>query len=197
MNPFEQWTRRHLAADPQEPASPPPFKVDDRVVVVQDEEDGMFLSGLHGTVLSVEFTSDVEDPFGPWVVRVGIDGMKKDNVLKFSSTELVPETGPAPTPEPLAVFVKQPEDTEPPAPHGDDYEPYMGADLDAPVPYAPTRAADLESLKPWIQRAKELRHETVFADTPVYDDVTASAMAADGLAAEVSAFLAEVAGGAS
>lgn len=194
MNPFEQWTRRHLAADPQEPASPPPFVVNDRVVVSSEFEDAAFITGSHGNVVGVQFTTDPEDEYGPWVIRVILDGDSEP--MKFAHHELTRETGPAEPPAPVTIFVKQPEDTEPTAPHGDDYEPYTGADLDAPVPYAPTRAADLESLKPWIQRAKELRHETVFTDTPVYDDVTASAMAADGLAAEVSAYLAEVAGGA-
>lgn len=195
MNPFEQWTRRHLAADPQEPASPPPFAAGDRVVVSPHAMDGMFVSGHHGVVVGAEFTTDPEDVYGPWIIRVRLDGQR--DALKFHAAELTRE-GEHEEPEsgPVTVFVKQPEDTEPPSPHEDDFESYTGADLDAPVPYKPTRAADLESLKPWIQRAKELRHETVFTDTPLYDDVVASAMASDGLAAEVSAYLAEVAGGA-
>lgn len=193
---FYDWAHRHLAGnDPApEPASPPPFKTDDRVVVSPHAMDAMFVGGRHGIVVGVEFTTDENDPYGPWIIRVRLDGQR--DVLKFHAAELTREGEHEEPTEAVTVFVKQPEDTEPPAPHEDDFEPYAGADLDAPVPYKPTRAAELESLKPWLQRARELRHETVFTDTPVYDDVTASAMAADGLAAEVSAFLAEVAGGA-
>lgn len=184
--------------DPQEPASPPPFAIDERVVISSEFEDTAFITGSHGKVVGAQFTTDPEDEYGPWVIRVLLDR----EPMKFAAHELTRETGDAwrryvAIPERPVIFVKQPEDTEPPAPHEDDYEPYTGADLDAPVPYKPTRAADLESLKPWLQRARELRHETMPIDSPVYDDVTASAMAADGLAAEVSAYLAEVAGGAS
>lgn len=194
MSLFDQWYRRHLGADPQEPASPPPFAINNRVVVSSEFEDAAFITGSHGKVVGVQFTTDPEDEYGPWVIRVLLDLDREP--MKFAAHELTRETGPAELPAPMTIFVKQPEDTEPPAPTEDGCEPYTGTDLDAPVPYKPTRAADLESLKPWIQRAKELRHETMPIDSPVYDDVTASAMAADGLAAEVSAFLAEVAGGA-
>lgn len=182
MNPFEQWTRRHLAADPMEPASPPPFAKGDRVVVSPHAMDGMFVSGHHGVVVSVEFTTDTEDVYGPWIIRVRLDGQR--DVLKFHAAELTREGEHEEPSGPVVTFVKQPEDTEPPAPHEDDYEPYTGGEVPA------------QGVAHWIQRAKELRHETVFTDTPVYDDVVASAMAADGLAAEVSAYLAEVAGGA-
>lgn len=171
--------------DPMEPASPPPFAAGDRVVV-RDDADDQFLAGLHGKVIDIHFTADPEDVFGPWVTRVHIDGMREP--LKFEARELARETGPADPPAPLTVFVKQPEDTEPAVPHEDEY--------DAPVPFTPTRAADLESVKPWLQRARELRHETVPIDSPVFDDVVSEAMSRDGLAAEVSAYLAEVAGGA-
>lgn len=167
--------------DPMEPASPPPFAVDDRVVV-RDDADDPFLAGLHGKVIDIHFTTDPEDVFSPWVTRVHIDGMREP--LKFEARELARETGPADPPAPLTAFVKQPEDTEPPAPHDDDYEPYTGGEVPS------------DSIGPWLQRAKELRHETVFTDTPVFDQVTAEALSADGLAAEVEAFLAEVAGGA-
>jgi hypothetical protein len=109
MSLFDEWHRRHLAADPQGPASSPPFKVDDRVVVREDSDD-MFLVGLHGRVLDVEHTTDPEDVFGPWRVRVHIDGMR--DPLNFESHELVRETGPAPAPVPRAVVVTQPEDEE-------------------------------------------------------------------------------------
>lgn len=109
MSLFNEWHRRHLAADPQEPASPPPFKVNDRVVV-RDDSDDPFLAGLHGQVLNIHFTSDPEDVFGPWVVRVHIDGMR--DPLNFEARELALETGPAPTPKPLVANVRQPEDEE-------------------------------------------------------------------------------------
>lgn len=175
MNLFDQWRRRHLAADPQEPASPPPSTAGDRVVVSSEFEDAAFITGTHGKVIGVEFTTDPEDEYGPWIIWVLLDGDSEPT--KFAAQELTRETGPAEPSVPLTVFVKQPEDTEPPAPHG---------------PATPT--ADVAH---WVQRAKELRHERISFDTPIYDDVNASAMAADGLAAEVSAYLAQVAGGAS
>jgi hypothetical protein len=181
MNPFEQWTRRHLAADPQEPASPPPFAIGERVVVSPHAMDAMFLGGHHGRVTATTFTTDENDPYGPWVITVILDG--DPTPMKFHAAELTREgEHEEPSSEPVTVFVKQPEDTELPAPHEGDYEPYTGGEVSA------------DSVASWIQRAKELRHETMPIDSPVYDDVVASAMAGDGLAAEVSAYLAQVAG---
>lgn len=172
---FSDWYHRHLQApDPQEPASPPPFKSGDRVIVQSltehvEDLDGQILNGQHGTVVAVWFTTDPEDVFGPWTVKVRLDGDSDD--LNFAAAELVRETEPPAPAGPTTVTVTQPEDDE-------------------PVPYVPTGEVPADGVQHWIQRAKELRHET-----PVYDDVAASAMARDGLAAEVEAYLAEVAAG--
>lgn len=172
MHPFENWYHRHLADnDPApEPASPPPFVETDRVVVSvpadhAEDLDGQILNGQHGTVVEVRFTSDPDDVYGPWVIKVLID--RDSEPMMFHADELRRETTDPSAAEPVVVSVKQPED-----------------DPDQPVPYVPA------SLEPWIQRAKELRHEAVFTDTPVYDDVVAEALSADGLAAEVEAWLA-------
>jgi hypothetical protein len=174
MSLFDRWQRRLIAADPQEPASPPPFTARDRVVVSPQAVDGMFLGGRHGIVTDIEFTTDPEDVFGPWIVSVILDDDPQP--MKFHAAELTREHETREHTEAVTVAVTQPEDDE-------------------PVPYTPV-VANTDSLAPWIQRAKELRYETVFTDTPVFDDVVSQAMAADGLAAEVSAYLADVAGGA-
>lgn len=154
-----KWQRRLQAEDPQEPASPPPFKVTDRVVVTSSFEDGAFLDGYRGTVVGVQFTTDPDDPYGPWVIQVQVDGLR--DLLKFHASELAREPEHEEPAEAPVVTVTQPEDT----------------------------------LAPWLQRAKELRYETVFPHTPVFDAVTAEALSRDGLAAEVESFLAEVADG--
>lgn len=168
---FSDWYHRHLQApDPMEPASPPPFKEGERVVVSSSFEDGAFLDGYRGVVVAVEFTTNTDDPFGPWVIRVMLDNDKTPT--KFHADELTREGEHTEPTEPPTVTVTQPED------------------IDTPVPYVPTGEVPADGVQHWIQRAKELRHET-----PVYDDVAASAMARDGLAAEVEAYLAEVAAG--
>lgn len=167
MNLFDRWQRRHLAADPMEPASPPPFQPRDRVVVSAPHMDGFFTHGHHGIVVDVEFTTDDNDPFGPWIIFVVLDGDPARQ--RFHAAELTRETEPPAPVEPPTITVTQPEDD------------------DEPVPYVPTDGGGQH----WIQCAKELRHET----TPLYDDVAASAMARDGLAAEVEAYLADVAAG--
>ena len=107
--------------DPMEPASPPPFVERDRVVVqsLNDAEDldGQILNGQHGEVTAVWFTANPDDAFGPWVVKVRIDGDVE--AMLFHADELVRETK-APTPAPWVakVTVSQPED-----------------DPDQPVPY--------------------------------------------------------------
>jgi hypothetical protein len=158
--------------DPQEPASPPPFRITDRVIVSGAALDGMFTAGLHGAVVNVEFTTDENDPYGPWVIMVAPDGLR--DILKFHAAELTREPKHAAPAAPPVVTVTQPEDEA----------------------YSPQGEVPSDDLAGWIQRAKELRHETVFTDTPVYDDVSASAMARDGLAYEVEAWLATQSGGA-
>lgn len=177
---FKDWYHRHLESDPMEPASPPPFREGDRVVVSSEFEDSAFITGSHGKVISAEFTTDPEDEYGPWVIRVLLDG--DSTPMKFAAHELTRETGPAEAPTPMVVTVTQPEDVE-------DFA------ADEPVPYVPTETVVSPSLLPWIQRAKELRFETL-PETPVFDQVREDALSADGLAAEVEAYLASVAGGA-
>jgi hypothetical protein len=81
--------RFKAAPDPQEPASPPPFQTGDRVIVSPIAVDAMFLSGKHGEVIGVEFTTDRNDPYGPWIISVLLDG---DNMkMAFSSAELTRE----------------------------------------------------------------------------------------------------------
>lgn len=110
MSIFDEWHRRHLAADPQEPASPPPFATGDRVMVSSQFEDAAFITGTHGVVVSVEFTTDPENEYGPWDVRVLLDGDSEP--MHFAAHELTRETEPAPTPAPMVITVTQPEDEE-------------------------------------------------------------------------------------
>jgi hypothetical protein len=124
MSLFDEWHRRHLAADPQEPASPPPFKTGDRVMVSSQFEDAAFITGTHGVVLTVEFTTDPNNEYGPWDVRVLLDG--DGEPMHFAAHELTRETEPAPAPVPPVVTVTQPEDEE-------------GFAADAPYPTIPFR----------------------------------------------------------
>lgn len=143
----------------------PPFEMGERVIVLDTADDAMFIGGARGIVIGVDLNTDPREPFGPWVVSVELDNGLK---LAFDPAELRRET-------------------EPPAPHEDEH--------DRPVPFVPTTKAKLENLKTWIQRARELQYEGLGEDNPVYDDVRQEAMAADGLAAEVSAYLAQVVDG--
>lgn len=110
MSIFDEWHRRHLAADPQEPASPPPFATGDRVMVSSQFEDAAFITGTHGVVVTIEFTTDPENEYGPWDVRVLLDGDSEP--MHFAAHELTRETEHAPAPQPLVVTVTQPEDEE-------------------------------------------------------------------------------------
>jgi hypothetical protein len=145
------------APDPQEPASPPPFTVGDRVTVSPAAVDGMFLGGRRGVVVSHQFTTDPEDVFGPWIIWVILDD--DPTRQKFHAAELTrAPKHVAPLPR-RVISVTQPEDTE----------EYTGQGEIPPTGY-------------------------LLEETPLYDDVSQSAMARDGLAAEVEAWLA---GGAS
>ena len=73
--------------DPQEPASPPPFVELDRVIVQSEEVDAEFNNGLRGVVTDVEFITDPEDVYYPWLVSVQVDGWAKP--LAFGADELL------------------------------------------------------------------------------------------------------------
>jgi hypothetical protein len=89
MSNFNDWARRHLANDPQEPASPPPFTVEDRVAVQAPAVDGGFSIHGVGVVASVDYITDPEDPYGPWAVSVIFDGTTRP--MLFNSSEITPD----------------------------------------------------------------------------------------------------------
>lgn len=146
---FRAWFRP--GNDPQEPASPPPFAPADRVVVSPRAIDGMFLGGHHGTVEQVDFTTDPDNPFGPWVVKVLLDGQSE--TMSFHAAELTRETQDPEPPEAVKVTITQPED--------DDFT------ADAPIPYVLSYTQvgpEREQLSPQVSSDPGAKIEWAFAN---------------------------------
>lgn len=123
---WKDWAHRHLQApDPQEPASPPPFAIGERVIAtIPAVGAGDRDHARHGKVVAVEFVTDPDNPYGPWMITVLLDG--ETMKAAFHAAELTREPKPArhlATPEPEEDFA-----------------------ADEPVPYLPVVGPEREQL---------------------------------------------------
>lgn len=165
---FNDWFHRHLAD--AEPATPPPFTPGARVIVSVGVLNAP-LARRRGAVLSVEHTTDPNNPYGPWVVTVLLD--VDQTRMVFHAAELTREPKPLNSPADIAAAFGVPESVlvEPPMPHADDYEPYT------PVGEVPPTCS------------LPLPFRENIPATPIYDQIREEALAVDGFANQVEADL--------
>ena len=163
------------ARDPQEPATPPPFKHGDRVVVLPGTVDGVFLTGQHGVVTQVVFTTDPDDPFGPWVVFVFLDGDAQ--WTRFHADELTRET----TPPAVTINVTQPED--------EDFTAQGEVPADTIIPVTDATGDVIGRIGIASQPSVVGPDREQLQETPVYDQVREEALAERMFAAKVEADL--------